>query len=60
MKVSEMCSIGSSSASKGFKKDRSQSHLTKRRENKRNIHKEAKDFAAVLAGIYPAYFGGEK
>lgn len=58
MKVSEMCSIGSSSASRGFKKG--QSHLTKKREDKRRWHKEAEDFAAVLAGIYPAYFGESK
>lgn len=58
MKVSEMCSIGSSSAAKGFKKDMRQSQLTKKRETKRNIHREADDFASVLAGIYPAYFFG--
>lgn len=60
VKISEMCSIGSSSAAKGFKKDMRQSQLTKKRETKRNIRREADDFALVLAGIYPAYFGESK
>lgn len=45
---------------KDLKKDMRQSQLTKKRETKRNIHKEAEDFASVLAGIYPAYFGESK
>lgn len=60
MKISEMCSIGASSAAKGFKKDMCQSQLTKKREAKRNIHRETDDFALVLASIYPAYFGESK
>ena len=60
MLVSELCSIGSSGASKGFKQDQRTSKSIKQREKARRDNEEAQIFADVMAGIYPEYFGDSK
>ena len=60
MLVSELCSIGSSGASKGFKQDQRTSQSIKQREKARRNNEEAQSFADVMASIYPEYFGASK
>ena len=60
MLVSELCSIGSSGASKGFKQDRCNAEMIKQREIARRNNEEAQSFADVMASIYPEYFGVSK
>lgn len=57
MKVSEHCTVGSSSAAKGFKKDRSQRDQFQRREKKRRDIDDINQFMATLAAICPQYYG---
>ena len=60
MLVSELCSIGSSGASKGFKQDQRTSQSIKQREKARRNNEDAQSFADVMASIYPEYFGDIK
>lgn len=57
MKVSELCGVGSSSAAKGFKRDRQQREIIKRRETKRRDIEDVNQFMATLAAICPEYYG---
>lgn len=47
-KISELASTGSSSFSKGMKKDRSMMQALKRREQARNTEREADEFANLV------------
>ncbi|QIW89003.1 hypothetical protein phiV208_68 [Vibrio phage phiV208] len=47
-KISELASTGSSSFSKGMKKDRSMMQTLKRREQARNTAREANEFANLV------------
>ena len=60
MLVSELCSIGSSGAAKGFKQDQRTSKSIKQREIARRNNEDAQSFADVMASIYPEYFGDNK
>ena len=60
MLASELCSIGSSGASKGFKQDQRTSQSIKQREKARRNNEDAQSFADVMASIYPEYFGDNK
>jgi len=57
VKICEMSSTGSSSCSKGFRKDATQRDLIKKRENKRKDIEDINEFMAVLASICPQYYG---
>lgn len=57
MKISEMCGVGSSSAAKGFKRDRQQRNQIKQREAKRRDIEDINQFMATLAAICPEYYG---
>lgn len=56
MLVSELCSIGSSGASKGFKQDQRTSQSIKQREIKRKNNTEASEFAALVLRFCPGYY----
>ena len=60
-KICEMSSTGSSSCSKGFRKDRrpDQQSLIKKRESKRKDIEDINEFMAVLASICPQYYGDD-
>ena len=60
MKVSELCTIGTSGAARGFKQDASTRPQIKKREDKRKAIEQANEFAATMASICPEYFGGGK
>lgn len=60
MYISELCSIGSSGASKGFKQDQRTSQSIKQREKAHRNNEDAQSFADVMASIYPEYFGDSK
>ena len=57
MLVSELCSIGSSGASKGFKQDQRTSQSIKQREIARRNNEDAQSFADLMVSIYPEYYG---
>lgn len=57
MKVSELCGVGSSSAAKGFKRDRHQRDQIKQRQAKRRDIEDVNQFMATLAAICPQYYG---
>ncbi|AUR94720.1 hypothetical protein NVP1198B_11 [Vibrio phage 1.198.B._10N.286.54.F4] len=61
MKICELGGTGSSSMSKGMRKDATQRNLIKKRENKRKDIEDINEFMAVLASICPQYYdiGGE-
>ena len=56
MLVSELCSIGSSGASKGFKQDQRDAKKIKRREVRRKNNTEASEFAALVMKFCPGYY----
>lgn len=56
MKVSDYCSVGSSSAAKGFKKDASARGAIAKRQAKRSDIEDINDFMATLAAICPQYY----
>ena len=58
MKVCDMSSTGSSSCSKGMRKDRqpSQQSLICKRQKKRNDIDDINSFMAVMASIFPEYY----
>lgn len=56
MKISDHCTIGSSSAAKGFKKDAKQRDMIKQRQNKRRDIGDINNFMATLAAICPQYY----
>lgn len=53
----EMMGTGSSSASKGMRKDAAQRDLIKKRENKRKDTSDVNEFMKVMAEICPEYYG---
>lgn len=57
MKICELMGTGSSSASKGMRKDAKQRDSIKKREQLRRNHECANDFMATLAAICPDYYG---
>lgn len=57
MKVSDYCSVGSSSAAKGFKKDASTMSAIVKRQSKRRDIEDINNFMATLAAICPEYYG---
>ena len=57
MKICELGGTGSSSMSKGMRKDATQRDLIKKRENKRKDIEDINEFMAVLASICPQYYG---
>lgn len=57
MKISDHCTIGSSSAAKGFKKDAEQRDIIKHRQAKRRDIEDINQFMATLAAICPDYYG---
>ncbi|AUR90065.1 hypothetical protein NVP1137O_11 [Vibrio phage 1.137.O._10N.261.46.B5] len=60
MKVCDMSSTGSSSCSKGMRKDRQpsqQSLICKRRQKLRNDIDDINSFMTVMASICPEYYG---
>lgn len=57
MKICELGGTGSSSMSKGMRKDATQRDLIKKRENKRKDIEDINEFMAVLANICPQYYG---
>lgn len=61
MKICELGGAGSSSMSKGMRKDATQRDLIKKRESKRKDIEDINEFMAVLASICPQYYdaGGE-
>ena len=59
MLVSELCSIGSSGASKGFKQDQRNAETIKRREVRRRNEEVGEEFMEVMRDIYPEYYGEE-
>lgn len=56
-KICELGGTGSSSMSKGMRKDAAQRELIKKRENKRKDIEDINEFMAVLASICPQYYG---
>lgn len=56
MKICELGGTGSSSMSKGMRKDATQRDLIKKRENKRKDIEDINEFMAVLASICPEYY----
>lgn len=56
-KICELGGTGSSSMSKGMRKDATQRDLIKKRENKRKDIEDINEFMAVLASICPQYYG---
>lgn len=56
MKICEMMGTGSSSASKGMRKDAKQRDMIKQRQNKRRDIEDINDFMATLAAICPQYY----
>jgi hypothetical protein len=56
MKISELGSTGSSSMSKGMRKDAKQRDMIKHRQNKRRDIEDINDFMATLAAICPQYY----
>lgn len=56
-KICELGGTGSSSMSKGMRKDATQRNLIKKRENKRKDIEDINEFMAVLASICPQYYG---
>jgi len=62
MKVCDMSSTGSSSCSKGMRKDRqpSQQSLICKRQKKRNDIDDINSLMAVMASICPEYYGDNK
>ena len=61
MKVCELGGTGSSSFSKGMRKDRqpNQQSLICKREKKRRDIEDINEFMAVLASICPQYYGDQ-
>ena len=61
MKICELGGTGSSSMSKGMRKDATQRDLIKKRESKRKDIEDIYEFMAVLESICPQYYevGGE-
>lgn len=57
MKICELGGTGSSSMSKGMRKDATQRDLIKKRESKRKDIEDINEFMAVLASICPQYYG---
>ena len=57
MKICELGGTGSSSMSKGMRKDATQRDLIKKRENKRKDIEDINEFMAVLTSICPQYYG---
>lgn len=59
MKICELGGTGSSSMSKGMRKDRqpNQQRLIKKREDRRRNHECAADFMETLAAICPQFYG---
>lgn len=53
MKICELMGTGSSSASKGMRKDAKQRDMIKQRQNKRRDIEDINDFMATLAAICP-------
>ena len=58
-KICEMSSTGSSSCSKGFRKDRrpDQQRLIKKRESKRKDIEDINEFMETLAAICQQFYG---
>lgn len=56
-KICELGGTGSSSMSKGMRKDATQRDLIKKRENKRKDIEDINEFMAVLASICPQFYG---
>ncbi|AUR99388.1 hypothetical protein NVP1265O_09 [Vibrio phage 1.265.O._10N.286.52.F6] len=56
-KICELGGTGSSSFSKGMRKDATQRDLIKKRESKRKDIEDINEFMAVLASICPQYYG---
>ena len=56
-KVCDMGSVGSSSMSKGMRKDAKQRDMIKQRQNKRRDIEDINNFMATLAAICPEYYG---
>ena len=56
-KICELMGTGSSSASKGMRKDSRQKDSIKKREDLRRNHECAADFMKTLAAICPQYYG---
>lgn len=57
MKICEMMGTGSSSASKGMRKDATQREQIKQRQSKRRDIEDINQFMATLASICPQYYG---
>lgn len=57
MKICELMGTGSSSASKGMRKDAKQRDMIKQRQNKRRDIEDINNFMATLAAICPEYYG---
>lgn len=57
MKICELGGTGSSSMSKGMRKDATQRDLIKKRESKRKDIEDINEFMAVLASICPQFYG---
>ncbi|UTQ79872.1 hypothetical protein vBVnaSL3_50 [Vibrio phage vB_VnaS-L3] len=56
MKICELGGTGSSSMSKGMRKDATQRDQIKRREKKRRDIEDINNFMATLAAICPQYY----
>lgn len=56
MKICELGGTGSSSMSKGMRKDATQRDLIKKRESKRKDIEDINEFMAVMAPICPEYY----
>jgi len=59
VKICEMMGTGSSSASKGMRKDARQKESIKKCENLRRNQECANDFMKTLAAICPEYYGAQ-
>lgn len=60
MKICEMGGTGSSSMSKGMRKDGTQHELIKQRQKKREDIEDINDFVAVMASICPEHYGDKQ
>lgn len=59
-KICELGGTGSSSFSKGMRKDATQRDLIKNRQKKRNDIDDINEFMKVMANICPAYYGDKQ
>ena len=57
MKICELGATGSSSMSKGMRKDATQRDQIKQRQTKRRDIEDINQFMATLAAICPQYYG---